>query len=226
LNQKVPLLEQGLGQDESMSFNTALQLALWSYRVTIHNTTGESPAFLVYGMDLRPPFSQDWRFAATEPDKIRINFLNRMREDIQFTAYQKRLHMNLSKNKKRIPMNIEENQLVLVRSTPNERQQAATYSSQAVKLVPKWSLPCRVLKVYPGGARLLVRNQLSGQIRDVHITDVRLIERPQDEQQRAIWEKALSHSLRSSNDEMPDTKRIREFWKEVEFPQAKKRQGV
>ena len=72
----------------------------------------------------------------------------------------------------------------------------------------------------------MVRNQLTGQIRDVHITDVRLIEQPQDEQQRAIWENVLSHSLRSSNDEILDTKRIREFWKEVEFPQAKKRQGV
>lgn len=224
LSQKLAHLSKN--HELHLPFRTALQLALWSYRVVLHSTTRESPAFLVYGMDLRPPFEQDWRFASNQQEKDRIKFLNMMREDIQFQAYQRRLHDNISKNVRRISPAIEEGQLVLVRSSLSERQQAATRQDQCLKLVPRWSLPCRILKVYPGKTRFMIRNLMTGYIRNAHITDVRLIEKPQDDQQRAIWNKEISDVYDSMFDPSGRQKQLVEFWDEVDHPQKKMVLGV
>ena len=217
LNKKIPLLDKA--SENKVPFSTALQLALWSYRIVIHSTTKETPAFLVYGIDLRPPYPQDWRFDSAPNEKDRIFFLNMMREDIQYQAYQQRLKENSIKNLGRFSMDIQENQLVLLKATPKERHSAATRYSQAIKLVPRWSLPYRVLRVYPGGQRLLVRNLITKYTRDAHITDVRLIERPKDNFQRNLWEKEVEELSNTMFNPIERDKVLREFWDEVEYPQ-------
>lgn len=217
LNKRIAIFDKG--SDEKIKFALALQLILWSYRIVIHSTTRETPAFLVYGLDLRPPYSQDWRFDSSQDEKNRISFLNLMREDIQFQAYQRCLDQNATKNTSRIQIDLKENQLVLIRSTTRERQMAATFQGQASKLVPRWSLPYRVLHVYPGGQRALVRNLLTKYTRDAHITDIRLIEKPLDEYQRTLWEKEVEDTVNSMFDPKIRQGTLRHFWEEVDYPQ-------
>jgi transposase InsO family protein len=217
LNKRISLFDKN--SSENIGFPTALQLILWSYRIVIHSTTRETPSFLVYGLDLRPPCSQDWRFDSPQHEKDRIVFLNIMREDIQYQAYQRRLQENTKKNTNRTMFTLEENQLVLLRSTPKERQCAATNCGQATKLVPRWSLPHRVLHVYPGGQRALVRNLVTRYTRDAHITDIRLIEKPADEVQRTLWEQEVHENIPSMFESKEREKILRNFWEEIEYPQ-------
>lgn len=220
LNQRLPYFDKGYTSNTDLS--EALQLVLWSYRVTLHSTTRETPAFLVYGMDTRPPFNQDWRFASSVAEKDRIKFLNIMREEIQHQAYQRRLQENMRSNKDRLETDIREGQLILARSTPGEIQTVSLTEEKAVKFIPKWSLPCRVLKVYPGKQKFAVKNILSGATRDIHITDVRLIEPPQDERQRAIWYYEIAPTLESMFKPSERQKRLLQFWEDVDYPQRKK----
>lgn len=219
LNQRLPLLETSLPANTSCGI--ALCLVLWSYRATLHSSTNESPAFMVYGTDMGSPFPQDWRFAQNPAEKDRISFLNQLREDIQLQAYQKRVAENLKKNEQRIPVSVTPGQLVLVRPTPAEKQQAAS-QVQSAKLLPRWSLPCRVLRASAGSNRVIVRNILTGHTREVHITDIRLIETPKDDTQRNLWDLEVQRALAPSMfDKAVRAKRLKEFWEEVEAPQKR-----
>jgi hypothetical protein len=142
-----------------------------------------------------------------------------MREDIQYQAYQRRLQENTKKNNNHTIFTLEENQLILIRSSPKERQWAATTHGQASKLVPRWSLPYRVLHVYPGGQRALVRNLITRHTRDAHITDIRLIEKPADEAQRTLWEQELQEKMTSMFEFKEREKVLRDFWEEIDYPQ-------
>lgn len=217
LNKRILLFDRELSG--VTPFPTVLQLILWSYRIVVHSTTRETPAFLVYGLDLRPPFVQDWRFDSTGQEKDRINFLNIMREDIQYQAYQRRLRENEKNNIKRCLPELKQHQLVLLRSTDKERQFAATSQNQVTKLVPRWSLPYRIIRVYPGGQRVLVRNLLTRHTRDAHISDIRLIEKPMDDVQQLVWEKELQEVTSTMFDSIERDKVLREFWEEVKYPQ-------
>lgn len=59
---------QSFIQDEltNVSFEEALALLMYSYRSTIHLTSNETPAFLTFGQDLRPPRDNDWRMMIPE----------------------------------------------------------------------------------------------------------------------------------------------------------------
>lgn len=78
-------LAKGLGSfihpgGEKIEFKEALALVLYSYRASIHLTTGESPAFLTYGRDLKPARGGDWRFGPKQWDEgVRVQFLNELR---------------------------------------------------------------------------------------------------------------------------------------------------
>lgn len=203
-------------ENTKMSFDLALQQALWAYRIVIHSTTKESPAFLTFGMDLRPPFLNDWRFKDDNSTPDRIQFLNIMREDIQFSAYQQRVNENERLNSKRIAVEVKVNQLVLLRVPPKDRQIACTLNSQALKLVPKWSLPHRVLYVYPGGQRLKLCCLLTKKIRNAHISDVRLVELPLDDTQAVLWDGEVKATLRTMFEEEVRGDILDQFWEELE----------
>lgn len=220
LNQKLPLFER---HDNNTSFPTVLSLILWSYRSTIHNTTGESPAYLLYGMDMSPPYEQDWRFARNPEEKDRQIFLNKMREEIQERATWKVLREQTLKNLKRLPKTVLEGDLVLLRLTELERQRHGHLEGVSLKLVPRWSLPCRVLKTYSNGNTFLVRNILTGRTREAHITDLRMISQPQDGTQEAIWTQEVAHAARYL-DHRNYRRRCEEFWGELKSETKKRRQ--
>lgn len=220
LNQRLSFFDYD-GEDPT-PFATALQIIMWSYRTVLHSTTRESPAFLVYGMDLRPPYHQDWRFSPPS-ERERIRFLNMMREDIRYQAFQRAQHDNLLKNARRLPRHIEEGQLVLSRMTPSDMRISSTMKGRPLKMQPSWSLPGRIVKVYPGGQKGVIRDILSGKTKDVHISDIRPIDPPQDARQRALWEQSIQNEFGSVFDDKKRTAAVDQFWQDVQGPAKKLR---
>lgn len=205
---------------DDVPFDEALQLVLYSYRCTLHLTTGETPAFLLYGLDPRPPLNADIRFVRNTPARDRIKFLNLLRLEIQWRAYQRRLKANEASNKYRQPGEFEEGQLVLVRATEWDRSQHAFTSHSPVhKLIPKWTLPYRVTKVYHGAKKALVRSLITGTARLVHIQDVRFISPPTSVRQQVEWQQLLQNQLSTVFDEKTRAEVLTKFWEAVKFPQ-------
>lgn len=193
LNQKLPLFER---HENNLKFSIVLSLILWSYRCTIHSTLEESPAYMLYGVDMCPPYYQDWRLSRTAEEESRIIFLNKLREEIQERARWKILQQQTLRNLKRLPKDIQEGELVLVRLSDVERQKFGHQEYSALKLIPKWSLPCRVIKVDSKSNSYLVKNLLTGKRRQVHITDLRMINAPQDKYQEKLWIQEVEYALR------------------------------
>ena len=219
LNRRVIYFE-GLQDSEGMPFETALQLILWGYRAVIHSTMGESPAFLVYGIDPRPPFDNDWRMIDRVPEQDRVRYLNLLREDIQSRAFRRLEYLN--DEKRRLKNLIEVGDLVLIRRQPHELIQAGIRDSTATKLLPHWGLPSRVIHSSKGAHRLLVRDLMSGKEREVHITDIRAVSPPQTDQQRQEWNVQVEAELKRSVLEPGERqRRLTRFWEHIDQPQRK-----
>ena len=164
-------------------FQEALQLALYSYRVTLHTGTGESPAFLLYGRDLRPPQDCDWRFIAESSTKERIQFVNDLRRDIFKRAYELRNF----KIRKLSPTSLKKDDLVLIRFNQRERYIHALRDKSGQKLLPKNSLPGRVETISENGQRVIVRSLLSGRLKLCHVSDIIKVNLPVDYNQQLLW---------------------------------------
>jgi Reverse transcriptase (RNA-dependent DNA polymerase)/RNase H-like domain found in reverse transcriptase/Integrase zinc binding domain/Integrase core domain len=205
-----------------LPFETVLQLILWSYRSVIHTTMGESPAFLVYGTDPRPPVENDWRMIERLPEQERVKYLNMLRENTQFRAYQRLKFAH--DQKQRLETDIQPGDLVLIRQQPKELVETSIRDDSAVKLIPRWGLPCRVMReVYNNANRFLVTNLLTGREREVHITDLRVISGPQDTQQREEWSDMMTgEAEKAIADPTERGKALKRFWTAVDHPQAKR----
>lgn len=201
---------------DHLPFNEALQLVAFAYRCTPHSTLGDSPAFLTYGVDLLPPSGADWRFARTSGEQDRINFLNLLRMDIQFQAYRKRVKDNIRVNQKRLDVRFQLNDLILCRQQPRKEKHVLYPSGD--KLSPTWSLPFRVVKVMSGGKAALVHSLLSKEVRNVHIQNVRFVQKPTCQQMQDVWENHLANEDSVFN---PATRHkvLQQFWEQVHFPQ-------
>lgn len=219
-------LNKGLAHFEierrsTMDFEEALQLVVYSYRCTLHLTTGESPAFLTYGVDLRAPADNDWRFERCTAGRQRLQYLNNMRLEIQWKAREAREQAIERKNEGRYDRVFEEGDLVLVRATDHDRlRMAHATGDHRHKLIPKWSVPQRVITVYPGGKKALVRNLLTGFQRIVHIQNARFIAAPTSELQQKEWELTLSKPLESMFDGTVREEKLRRFWEQIHYPQV------
>lgn len=222
LNQKVPLFEKHHG---SLPFTVALSLILWSYRATIHSTTEESPAYLLYGLDMCPPYTDDWRFSKTTIEEDRLKFLNNLRHEIQEKAMWKIVRQQAARNLKRLPKEVKEGDLVLTRLSNLERQKLGYREKSSLKFVPHWSLPCRVIKLLPKEHSYLVRSLLTGKTRQVHITDLRLIKEPQDTSQEDLWAQEAKYALRYIDYSHSD-KRTEDFRQQIAAHTKRRRQDL
>ena len=171
-------------------FQEALHLALYSYRVTLHTSTGESPAFLIYGKDLMPPQDCDWRFITEISTRERIRFVNDLRRDIFLRAYEGR-KFQLAKLQ---PTTLEKDDLVLARLNQRERYLQAIRDETGQKLLPKNSLPGRVENISENGQRVIIRFLLSGRLKLCHISDIIKVNLPMDHNQRLLWDREQSET--------------------------------
>ena len=214
------LLQFATCQQEIIPFDEALQLVLLSYRSLPHSLTTETPAYLTYGMDPRSAWDNDWRLARGERNQQRLHYLNNMRLDIQFQMIRRVERNNIQKNKDRLPTAFQLHSLILTRNTPLDLLRMSHHHGINQKLVPRWSLPHRVIKVFDGGKKALVRNLLTHHVKEVHIQDIRPIGLPQGDKQRHEWERVLDMTELSMQDNETRKLTLQKFWDEVYYPQA------
>ena len=217
LRKRLTQLQMTNGQ--TIPFNEALQLVLMSYRMTVHTTTGETPGFLTYGVDLRPAIEGDWRYANKPSEEARIQYLNNLRLDVQFQATRLLEKRNQNENQDRLLTELTPGVLVLIRNTPHDLIQLSAKLGGR-KLAPRWSSPCRVIRVGSGGKRAIVRNLISFTTKEIHLQDVRSIAIPQGDTQRIEWEAVLLEGELSLFDPGQQKEILRRFWDEIEAPQS------
>ena len=211
--------------NHNIPFEEALQLVLFNYRSLPHSTTNESPAFLTYGTDMRSPLDNDWRLVPDLDEGQRIKFLNKMRLDIQFQTIQQVERRNQTINKDRIAKKFELGEVILTRNTPYELARLS-HNIGGQKLIPRWSMPHRVIQVLADGRKAIVRDILAGRVKEIHIQDARFIGLPQDDKQRQEWEAVLATHMELPEEENARTQLIKSFWDAVEYPQTEELKGI
>jgi hypothetical protein len=124
------------------------------------------------------------------------------------------------KNKKRYPTEFQLHELVLMRATPYDRLKYAHYTGDhRHKLIPKWSLPHRVVTVYPGKKKALVKDLLTGECRHVQIQNVRFIQPPKSAHQREEWERIVLKAADTMFDPKIRNDVFEKFWEQIDYPQ-------
>lgn len=203
-------------QNNAVSFDEALQLVLFSYRSVVHSTTNESPGFLCYGVDLRPAMDNDWRIARSNEEENRLKVLNNMRLDIQFQAVRNCLSRIEAQNKNRNPLEFHKNDLILSAYSPSELLHVAHSTGEHVhKLIPRWSLPYRVISVHQGGKKAIAKSLITGINKEVHIQDARFILPPENEIQKEEWNAVVNAEL-SMLDSGVRKAQLQQFWESLE----------
>jgi transposase InsO family protein len=169
-----------LGSD--LEFETALHLVLLMYRSLPHLGTGETPAFALFGKDVRPLVQEDWRSSAFPAERDRLRYLLQFREDLRQRAISRLQMLQAQLNLDRSPVMLKLGQLVLVRRR-----------SKSDKLEPLWSLPYRVTHTNQEGTVGTLQSLHSGKIKSsVHVQDCRVLNPPVSQEQLAEWERAIA----------------------------------
>ena len=207
----------------SLSFEEALQLVMMGYRATIHLSTRESPAFLLYGVDMRPAIERDWRSFRVVADRDRAQYLSLIRLEIQARAIQTQTLLEAKFQKDRIVRKFVVGDLILMRFSEKEWTTLAKVRGSR-KIIPKWSIPYRVERVYRSGSLALVKSVVTGyrrftNLREVQLQNARFLEPPQSPEQQMLWDKAIEGEIANSALDPITTDRIlSESW--VDFERA------
>jgi transposase InsO family protein len=204
---------------DAIPFEAALDLVLAAYRATPHSTTGDTPYFLVTGMDFRAPRANDWRFYRTSAMQDRMRFISLLRLDIAYQAHRRRLYQLEQAQPGRTDRQLEIGELVLVHPTEAETRKLL-HQAGGKKLLPKWSTPYRVIRTMSGGKAALVRCLLTHRYREVHIQNVRFISKPTTPEQEAEWKEHLTAELEHNSmyDRDRREKILEQFFQEVSQP--------
>ncbi|KAH0489038.1 MAG: hypothetical protein KVP17_001614 [Porospora cf. gigantea B] len=167
--------------EKDLPFEEALDAALFSYRCTLHGTTGESPYYLCFGIDPSIGLDQDWRHSRNPPGlSERLRLLQETRLEVQGRAQRQRDRALAQRNVgRRTPTVFRPGQLVLLRTTPLARGHP--------KSTTKWTMPCRVIAVSKNERSATVKSLLSRELREVHIQDITFVEPPLCQIQRDEW---------------------------------------
>lgn len=173
----------------SLDFTTNLALALYSYRATLQLDRMRSPACVLMGYDPRPPLAAPNQWPGENARlagmlEIRNNIIDRL---VALRAMQ-------AEERDDGPAVVELHDLVVVSTTSYEKQLEHKLDHTAMKLVPRWSLPYRVMRISRNGARLVVQSLVTWQSRIVHISQVKRVKPPQTDRQLHDWLNQICNS--------------------------------
>jgi hypothetical protein len=165
-------------------FEAALNLAFLMYRAMPHTTTGETPAFALFGTDVRPLVKGDWRTVPYPAEQDRLRFLQHSREDMRQRALARANLLATRYMDERAPAKLEVGNLVLIRRVDKKD-----------KLTPPWSLPYRVTHVNGDGTVATLVSIATGKVRhSVHVQNCRVINPPVGVEQAEEWGRLLEAS--------------------------------
>jgi len=210
-----------LSSPSSISINEALSLILMGYRSTIHLGINETPAFMVYGTDLRPPIENDWRLVRTQKEQDRLRYLSLIRLEIMNRVNIKNKLMEEKFQERRHPKKFKIGDLILLPMKRLETPHMIRHEDSR-KVRPKWSLPYRVIRINEDGKSATVRNCVSFVPRQVKLLDVsiqhaRFINRPLTTDQQKIWNQLIEKEvIRTVLNPSVHQQLISEFWENIE----------
>jgi transposase InsO family protein len=196
-----------------------LQLALYAYRIAPHETLGDSPAFVTFGIDIGLPVERNASSITNGENRGRLQFLNEVRMEVMCRAQHLRAKAVEKENNHRIARQLQEGLLVLVRLRPSELDTLAKFD-KGRKLLPKWSLPARIITVC-SPTTAIIKNLLTRKLTKAHIEDIKFIIPPATEEERRQWETEVNWEFRNIAFD-PDlrTTALQNFWEEVDNIEA------
>ena len=156
----INMLAKKVKKKNGRDWDVQLPYVLFAYRTSLHESTGESPFFLMYGDPVLP--TTDMLTGLTHPDgRTKVDFDN---YTVEVTAHmasawqaardhiriaQSRQKRNYDKSKKaKLPHKSEGDRVMLY--IPAER------SGQAYKFVWPFRGPYQVVKIFPNGVELIL----------------------------------------------------------------------
>jgi transposase InsO family protein len=207
-------------ENKDIPFSTAVQLAAYSYRSTIHLSLGDSPAFITFGMDLRPPIENDWRFLHHADDRQRAKIISEIRLQQIERAHAQFVHLSQLDQPGRTHDLFELGDIILAKLSPNERTAYNRFEKDK-KIAPKFSMPARVIHVSPNKKSAIIRHFGSGNQQEIHIQHARFITLPTDTTLRRLWNDiATKYASTTLLDPQLRERYIKDFWEELEDLQS------
>jgi transposase InsO family protein len=205
--------------NNQIPFSTAVQLASYSYRSTIHLALGDSPAFLTFGSDLRPPIENDWRFLRHASDRQRAKVLSEIRLQQYERAHAQFVFLSQLDQPGRTHDVFEVGDLVLV-ALPKEEIARNTRREKNFKIAPKFGMPARVIRVSSNRKTAMVRHLGSGRTQEVHIQQARFLSLPACSILQRQWLDVASREAEAVIDHPQKRQQyLSTFWKELTQPQ-------
>ena len=185
------------------------------YRATLHSSLEDSPAFLTYGVDLRPALEHNWLYLPRidEHDRLRNLSLTRFAIMARTQARAEQLSDIRGRGRRQIAIG----DLVLLRANRSEIPKLLIREGSR-KIRPNWTLPHRIVRISSDGQSATARSLITFGLRsiplkDVHICDLRFISKPHDEAQRKEWEKIISRErLPDITDPRKRRQLLDKFW--------------
>lgn len=209
---------------QRIKMDEVLQLILYGYRLSYHSSVKDTPAYLTFGIDPRPP-APTFHNRCQPEHRERLEILNTIREDVIQKAYLKGIQQFAKNQENRWTEPLEIGELVLL---PIDRAEAAVHAVnfRGRKVMPKYTMPYRVIRVFNQGRSAHCRNLCPlGRnlipLREVSIQNLRRISPPLTQLQLEQWQRMLQkyyseHVLDTNLRELL----IKEFWEELDEPQA------
>lgn len=212
-----------LSKSNDLAFDTVIQLIVFGYRIAIHSSIRDTPAYLTFGFDPKPPAAGG--LPPLRPKAVdRLQILNTIREEVVHRAHLRHMQQFKHNQEHRLTKPLQVGEIVLL---PVNRAEAAYHAvpHRGRKVMPKFTMPYRIVRIFNLGRSAHCRNLVplsrrANPIREASIQDIRRILVPQSLQQRQQWDNMLeSYLLDHSIDESLRSELINEFWTELACPQ-------
>lgn len=152
-----------------------LQIVVMGYRTSVHESLGDTPAYLLYGLDLTWPEDREIQELCLAVHRERAKLFKELRERIIREAEDLNWLANQRKNLSRKDLTFKVGDLVLVR---REHTGKGHYN---------WSLPKRVLSVLPTGKTAVVQDLSGRKVTRVHLQNAKILEPPRCVEQVEDW---------------------------------------
>lgn len=204
----------GMTSAVRLEFDEMVQLTLFAYRASIHLPLRETPAYMTYGVDLRPTADFDWRLLRSRPEKERFKLLQAVRYHVMARAFAKLRAAEDARLNTQRPLFILSD-LVVVELHPLDIEKVILRDSVGRKLVPKWSIPHRIVHVFPGQQKATALNLVTFEKREVHLSQVRFLNPPLTPKQQVDWERILLKEMPFLDVPEEMQRKLKRFWDAV-----------
>lgn len=208
---------------DTIPLTMTLQLVTMAYRAIVHESLGDTPAFITLGVDLFVPDSPDRARAISTEVWERADALAHIRSLAAERSYALQRARQLIINQGRRELKFTEGDLILIPLTATEQRRVNPAAPR--KLTPKWSLPYRVLDVARLGQACRCRSLVTGRTRRAHISMAKFIQKPRTTVQAFQWEQEIQRFVRgylgAEGPEVPDEtvrRYVDGFWHMLALP--------